>query len=67
MRTERPTPWGFDIWDPRLEQRRAAAEAQRGGAFVEAPASDDSPILDDETPFDWPALEAVGAGARDNR
>jgi hypothetical protein len=67
MRTERPTPWGFYIWDPRLEQRRAAAEAQRGRASVEAPAGDDSPILDDETPFDWPALEAVGAGARDNR
>jgi hypothetical protein len=67
MRTERPTPWGFDIWDPRLEQQRAAAEAQRDSASVEAPAGDDWPILDNEAPFDWPALEAVGAGARAKR
>jgi hypothetical protein len=66
MRTERPTPLGFDIWDPRLEQRRAAAEAELSGASVEAPYGDESPILDDETPFDWPALETVGAGAGDN-
>lgn len=67
MRTERPTPWGFDIWDPRLEQRRAAAEAQRGNASAEAPARDDWPILGDDTPLEWPALEPVGARARDNR
>ena len=66
MRTERPTPWGFDVWDPRLEQRRAAAEAQRGSSSVEEPTREDWPILDDDTPLDWPALEPVGAGARDN-
>ncbi len=28
MRLERSHPWGFDTEDPRLELRRAAAEAQ---------------------------------------
>ena len=35
MRTESPTPWGFDRWDPRLSIRQAAAEAQRGTSLDE--------------------------------
>ena len=62
MRTERPTPWGFDIWNPRLELRRAAADAQREAASEEVPAGEDPPALDETTPFEWPALEPVGAG-----
>jgi hypothetical protein len=62
MRTERPTPWGFDIWDPRLEQRRAAAEAQRNAAAVERPLDGDSPIQDETTVADRPEPEGVGAG-----
>jgi hypothetical protein len=66
MRTERPTPWGFDIWDPRLELRRAAADAQHGVAPAKAPPDDDPPNLD-ETEADWLELEAVGAGRPDSR
>ncbi len=29
MRTERPEPWGFDLYDPRLTIRQLAADAQR--------------------------------------
>ena len=29
MRTERPEPWGFDLYDPRLTIRQQAADAQR--------------------------------------
>jgi hypothetical protein len=47
MRTERPTPWGFDIWDPRLEFRRAAADAQRVGDNLPA-AKDDHPTQPDD-------------------
>lgn len=67
MRTERPTPWGFDIWDPRLDLRRAAADAQQG-VVVPEPVDDDDPAIPDETTLaDWPELEAVGAGGRDVR
>jgi hypothetical protein len=34
MRTERPEPWGFDLWDPRLTMRQKAADAQRGSIDV---------------------------------
>jgi hypothetical protein len=61
MRTERPTPWGFDIWDPRLSTRREAAQAQW------AQSDEDSKMPDDWT-WDEPGStettepEAVGAG-----
>ncbi len=29
MRTERPEPWGFDLYDPRITMRQLAADAQR--------------------------------------
>jgi hypothetical protein len=41
MRNERSHPWGLDETDPRLDLRRAAAEAQRDIAAVEPPEADD--------------------------
>ena len=29
MRTERPEPWGFDLYDPRLTIRQQAKDDQR--------------------------------------
>ena len=46
MRLERSHPWGFDDGDPRLELRRAAAEAQRDVAAAELPDADDLPLAD---------------------
>jgi len=58
MRLERSHPWGFDDGDPRLELRRAAAEAQRDVAAAEAqrdvaaaelPDADDLPLADNQS------------------
>ena len=60
MRTERPQPWGFDVWDPRLTMRQQAAEAQH-----EADASwreTDEPADRDESPVETRELETVGGG-----
>jgi hypothetical protein len=61
MRTERPTPWGFDIWDPRLSTRREAAQAQWGQSDEDVKSLDD-PIGDVPVPIDSPEPEAVEAG-----
>ena len=49
MRLERSHPWGFDDGDPRLELRRAAAEAQRDVAVAEPPDADDLPVADNQS------------------
>ena len=60
MRTERPTPWGFDVWDPRLSLRQQAAEAQRMPIAV-AP-DDPEPSNPDEPASTEPReRETVGA------
>lgn len=41
MRLERSHAWGFDHEDPRLDLRRAAAEAQRDMSTAEPAAADD--------------------------
>ena len=67
MRTERPTPWGFDVWDPRLEFRRAAADAQRGNDFP-LPAKDDDPTrLDDDEHSEQREPDLVGTASPSNR
>jgi hypothetical protein len=58
MRTERSHPWGFDAEDPRLELRRAAAEAQRDTAADETPDADDVAFDD----FGWTDMEDWGRG-----
>ena len=62
MRTERPTPWGFDVWDPRLELRRAAADAQvYQPAEAEEPTGEDLAITREPDETDERVLEPVGA------
>jgi hypothetical protein len=61
MRTERPEPWGFDVWDPRLTLRQQAADAQQS-------SGDDAPRTDQPTDADELAQgearepQTVGAG-----
>jgi hypothetical protein len=66
MRTERPTPWGWDIWDPRLSIRRDAAQAQWGQADEDARAPDD-PNPDEPASTDSAERELVGASKADPR
>ena len=40
MRNERPEPWGFDVWDPRLTVRQQAADAQHEPAVDELEGED---------------------------
>lgn len=59
MRTERPEPWGFDLYDPRLTMRQQAADAQRGSAD---PSDIDEPSVEEEPdPVEPRELEPVGA------
>ena len=62
MRTERPEPWGFDVWDPRLTLRQQAADAQHES---DTDVSDgvDPTVLDEPAPAEPRELETVGAGA----
>jgi hypothetical protein len=63
MRTERPTPWGFDVWDPRLTLRQQAADAQR--APVADTSDDREPATSDEPAATGPREpELVGAPER---
>jgi hypothetical protein len=61
MRTERPTLWGFDVWDPRLQTRQAAAAAQQLIAVEDWPAADEGPT-EEVDPIEEP--ETVGVGVR---
>ncbi len=61
MRTERPAPWGFDVFDPRLEMRRAAAEAQRTYGVLDI-SSDHVSAEDDAAQIDAENREPVAAG-----
>ena len=56
MRNERSHPWGFDTEDPRLELRRAVAQAQREMVTDDTPDADDL-SLDD---FGWTDSEDWG-------
>jgi len=49
MRLEHSNPWGFDHEDPRLDLRRAAAEAQRDIATAEPPAADNLTLHDNRS------------------
>ena len=62
MRTERPEPWGFDVWDPRLTLRQQAADAQHVSDQGELDA-DDQTVLDESAPAEPRQLETVGGGS----
>ena len=66
MRTERLTPKGFDVQDPRLDMRRAALLAQWGQSDAGSQPTDAS--VDDtrpaEKPDDEPEAAGVGAAAK---
>jgi hypothetical protein len=66
MRNERSYPWGFDAEDPRLELRRAAAQAQRQMVADDTPDADDL-TLDDYRWTDSEERELVGATGRRHR
>ena len=59
MRTERPEPWGFDVWDPRLTMRQQAADAQRV-SDAEAPETDESSGWDEPAAAEPRELETSG-------
>ncbi len=60
MRTERPTPWGFDVWDPRLTLRQQAADAQRH-PVTETPDEPDATDVDEPASPESRELEVAGA------
>ena len=61
MRTERPEPWGFDLWDPRLTLRQQAADAQRGSVNVSD--IDEPTVVEKEpAPAEPRELATVGRG-----
>jgi hypothetical protein len=62
MRLERSHPWGFDHEDPRLDLRRAAAEAQRDTSTAE-PAAANALTLHDKRSTGPEELE-IGWGQR---
>jgi hypothetical protein len=62
MRTERPEPWGFDLYDPRLTMRQQAADAQRGSA--DQSDIDEPTVVEESAPLEPGELEPVGGGAR---
>ena len=61
MRTERPEPWGYDVWDPRLTVRQQAANAQHEAALDDHHTDDtvgpNEPVADETR-----ELETVGGG-----
>jgi hypothetical protein len=61
MRTERPEPWGFDLWDPRLTIRQQAADAQHvtDANLLDA---EDPTVLDEPESTEPRELETVGGG-----
>ena len=61
MRTERPEPWGFDVWDPRLTMRQQAAAAQHEPAVDELD-SEDAQGLGEPPADESRELEIVGGG-----
>jgi hypothetical protein len=60
MRNERSHPWGLDHEDPRLDLRRAAAQAQRDMATAETSDADDR-TFDDDWSADAEEWELAGA------
>jgi hypothetical protein len=65
MRTERPEPWGFDVWDPRLTIRQQAAEAQQ--LSNDDVMDGDDPTVVDESAAEPRELETVSGGANMER
>jgi hypothetical protein len=63
MRTERPEPWGFDLWDPRLTMRQQAGDAQRL-SDAEGQETDDPADWDDPASAEPRELEPVGGVGR---
>ncbi len=63
MRTERPGPWGFDVWDPRLTVREQAAHAQHEPALDDLDR-EDVVGLDDPAADESRELETVGGFIR---
>ena len=62
MRTERPTPWGFDVWDTRLTLRQQAADAQRVPVPDMADDHDhEDKVLDEPAATESRELEVVGS------
>ena len=66
MRNERSYPWGLDSTDPRLDLRRAAADAQREMDAVEPPDQDERPLDDTWTTDaeEWEPAMATGERRR---
>jgi hypothetical protein len=61
MRTERPEPWGFDLWDPRLTLRQQAADAQRESVDVpDVPPSGQPTAAEEPGEAEPRELEPVG-------
>jgi hypothetical protein len=63
MRTERPEPWGFDLWDPRLAIRQRAVDAQPL-SDAEGPKKDEASDWDEPAPAEPRELETVGGLGR---
>jgi hypothetical protein len=62
MRTERPEPWGFDRYDPRLTIRQQAKDAQRK-YDPDVPEPDAGTAVDEPTKGEREP-ESVGAAPR---
>lgn len=62
MRIERPAPWGFDVWDPRLTLRQQAADAQHV-SDADVPDDVDPTVPNEPASAEPRELETVGAGA----
>lgn len=63
MRTERPEPWGYDVWDPRLTLRQLAADAQRS-SIADASDVDEPAALDDPPATEPREPELIGGAAK---
>ena len=63
MRTDRPDPWGFDLYDPRITMRQLAADAQRRYE-ADVPEPDRPTTVDDGASSEPQDRELVGGSAR---
>ena len=63
MRTDRPDPWGFDLYDPRITIRQLAADAQRKYE-ADVPEPDAPAAVDEGASAEPQEQELVGGGSR---
>ena len=63
MRTDRPEPWGFDLYDPRITMRQLAADAQRKYP-ADVPETDESAVAEEAPPSESSDRELVAGGSR---